>query len=323
MRSTFALIGVVLAATLVVGQTCPAAPANDPFAGAESCLGLRQCQALYCACIGSSSTGFDCKPASTTSCATLTTCLGAVNGCATALAAARLNATDSCFAFGSAVHQAQLAAATGAFAGSALQASCAHGSCMRLSNTTFATTCTFGTNYSTVCVAPSAPATLSPAAVAAIRATLRLSGGSWDALLNDPTKKSQLITALTVDLAGLIGVGAAFITIISLALGSLVIDFSVAAGSGRTPDQLQSSVQTAAASTTWLTSTKSAYAAVSSETLTVLGVTVTATGAPTTTTGPGGSTPSSVTTQAPSPTSAAPAATFVLAALLAVAAVLA
>jgi hypothetical protein len=325
MRATFALIGVVLAASLVASQSCPAAPSSDPFVP-TTCTGFNTCQATYCSCVGASANTMDCKPASTTSCTTLTTCLSAFNGCVGALSASRLNTTDSCSAFGTAIHQAQLAAFAGTFAGSALQTSCWRASCLRLNGTTAASSCSFGTNYSSVCSNSVILTTQSPQIAAAITAVLRLSGNDWAAVLNDPVKKQSLFNSLAVDIAAFLEIQSNLLTIIDAVIGSLVVTFSVAQGSGKTADQLVAGVTRAGTTATWLTSTKAVYATVSTEVLTVQSTGVTATGAPSTTTTGSGSTTtgsSATTTQAPAPTSAAPAASFVLAALLALAAILA
>jgi hypothetical protein len=145
-----------------------------------------------------------------------------------------------------------------------------------------------------------------------IVATLRISGANWSYVLANDTAKGLLIIAITSDLGTLLGVQVRFIIIISLTIGSLIVNFGVTQGSGKSPSQLVAGVNTAATAT-WLTSTGSVYSAVGTDSIVVTSVGVNVTGAPTPV--PGGSTPA--------PSSAMSAAGVAVAAIAAVAALFA
>jgi hypothetical protein len=246
--------------------------------------------------------------------------------CLMALESQRTSTDAACNVTGAAMHAATLAATAGTYAGSSLQLGCRYRVCNSMNATSL--TCSFGTNDSAVCMMPAVvTTTAAPNATRYVaQARLRLSGTGYAALLNDPAKYQSLATALRTDLATLLGIESRFIVILNLSLGSLVVDFAIVEGSGKSTAALTQSVQSAANSTTWLTSTKSVYATVSNETITVLGVTVTevaggTTAAPTTT-GPAGSTtaaPGPSGTSAPSAASATSVVAVVAAAVAALA----
>jgi hypothetical protein len=280
-------------ATLVaaVAAQCGTAPAVNPFAP-TACPAFRACDAAFCACAGvsntSSTNASTCLASSSATCTVLQSCLANYTGCLVALESS--TSTDAgCNASVTNMHALVLQAAVTSYTGSALQAACRYQVCQVMNRTT--TTCTFGTNFSNVCMDR-------PPAFA-FQATIRLSGSQWAALLSSPLARAQLEAALQSDLATLLGVIASFIKILNLSVGSLIVDFAVLAGSNKTADQLAASVLASGNNTSWLTTTKSVYSVVSNETISVIGVTLVGggtTSAPIVITPPGPSTPSGPST---------------------------
>jgi hypothetical protein len=125
--------------------------------------------------------------------------------------------------------------------------------------------------------------------------TFRLSGAAWAELLNNTARRATLVSSIQTDIAALLGIAPEYVVILKLSIGSLVIDFAVIQGSGKTSSQLLNSAVAASSSTTWLQSTKNVYALVSNETVTVLSVAVSAV--------EGGTTGAAVTVTAPPSTS--------------------
>lgn len=325
-----AVFALVLAAT-ANAQCVNTTGTSNPYA-ASTCSGYVSCMSTLCSCSGATGTGSTCLSTvpTTTTCATLQTCFSSYYSCLHVLSEARLNTSNPCRTWALTMHQALLAAALGTYAGSVLQTNC-RGSLCAMMNTT-SKTCNFGTDDSNICngnmatttaaattaantTTAAGSVTTTPAGdttvagtVLALTAQIRLSGNSYGALLNDPAKRSQLTLAIRVDLSGLLGIDSSYVVIISLTIGSLVIDFGVKEGSNATTASLVSTINTASSSTTWLTGVKSVYATVSNETIAVLSSSATEV----TTTAAGGT--------INDPLSSASSVAFLAAAVLAVAA---
>jgi hypothetical protein len=313
---SLAVIGLLVAA--VSAQTCTVAePTVDPFEP-STCTSYTACDTAFCGCVGvQSSNATACLRTANASvnCSQVQTCLIAYTQCLVKLEANRTSTIAACNRTGTTMHNAILAVAAGSFAGSILQQSCRFRVCEVMQS--FRSACPFGTNDSNVCMAPltAAPVTTSaPVTAFAIRATLRLSGTAYAALLNNATARAMLENALMNDLSGLLGINPAFIRILNLSVGSLIVDFAILNGSGKSVSQLSSGLALATANSNWLTSTKSVYSTVSNETIGVLSLTVTEAGgttsAPNTTTTP-------TTTANPSLTGSAAGTSVVAAAAVA------
>jgi hypothetical protein len=106
--------------------------------------------------------------------------------------------------------------------------------------------------------------------------TFRLSGAAWAELLNNTARKATLLASIQTDIAALLGISPTYVVILNLSIGSLIIDFAVLQGSGKSVTDLVAAASSAQNNTSWLTSTKSVYALVSNETITVLSVTAVA-----------------------------------------------
>jgi len=285
MRAIIVIALAAVLATISNAQVC-ADVAGDPFQkNGDNCTAKTTCGVAACSCIGGTVGTNGCNFPTSLTCDLATTCLTALTLCELATTVARNNASDACMAYGNQLYIAQLAAvASPVFNQSALYGGCANTACQVMNQTGIAASCGLA---AAVCspdnLLPSATGptmTLSPTQVADLIATLRLSGSNWSAVLNDPTLKANLITSLSNDLATLLGIAASYIEILSLLAGSLVVNFAVLSGSGKSPSQLNTAVNTATTSTTWLASTQSVYSQVSTETLTALSVSVTQTGSP-------------------------------------------
>lgn len=311
MRVLLTIASIALVATMAAA-VCPAAPAVDPFKP-STCAAYTACDTTFCGCVSSTSNTTRnnaslCLAASSANCTTIQTCMLAYTKCLMGLESQRTSTDAACNVTGAAMHAATLAATAGMYSGSSLQLGCRFRVCTTMNASSL--TCAFGTNDSAVCMMPAVvTSTAAPNATRYVaQARLRLSGTGYAALLNDPAKYQSLATALRTDLATLLAIESRFIVILNMTLGSLVVDFAIVEGSGKSTAALTQSVQSAANSTSWLTSTKSVYATVSNETITVLGVTVTevaggTTAAAATTTAAG-----ATTTAAPGPGTSAPSA---------------
>ena len=326
MRVLLTIASIALVATMAAA-VCPQAPAVDPFKP-SACAAYTACDTAFCGCVSSTlnatkSNATLCLAASSANCATIQTCMRSYTMCLMGLESQRTSTDAACNMTGAAMHAATLAATAGMYAGSALEAGCRFRVCTTMNASSL--TCSFGTNDSAVCMMPSVPTPNATRFVA--QARLRLSGTGYAALLNNPTAYQALATALRTDLATLLLIEPQYIVILNMSLGSLVVDFAIVEGSGKSTAALTQSVQTAANSTAWLTSTKSVYATVSNETITVLGVTVTevaggTTGAAVPTTPSGETTtgaPGAPGTSAPSAASATSVVAVVAAAVAALA----
>lgn len=332
MRAVSACLLIAVAASMAMAQTCPAPPGGFALnmTGYENCFAIKKCNADLCACSGSTSGDFPkCLSTSTLTCSASTTCLTNYMRCLIGITSQRSNTSDTaCSTFGSNVYFAVLGAtASPSLANTSLLGSCNFALCQLANASSAVQSCT--TANASVCAASvllSTTTTAAPVTTSVVTASpstngpdivvsLRISGGNWSLILADPVAKANAVAALTKDIAGLLGVDAKYIVIVSLTLGSLVVSFQVLSGSGKSPSQLQALVNTATTSTTWLQSTSAVYAKVGTDTLTTLGVTITQTAAPTTL-APG-------QTNAPASGSALSAAGVAAAALAAVAALLA
>jgi hypothetical protein len=231
-----------------------------------------------------------------------------------------------CSTYASTLYVAQLSAAAGtsSFNSTSLYASCSYDLCNLFNQTGSTSSCTQSSVAAAVCTSANllgSATTNAPTTTATpvydIVATLRLSGANWSLILNNATAKAQLTIAITSDLATLLGILASFITIFSLTTGSLVIAFGVAQGSGKSPSQLVTGVNSATANpSSWLTSTRSVYSTVGTDTITQVSVTVNTTAAPT-------PVPAGQTTPAPTSSAMSAAGVFAVAAVAAVAALFA
>jgi hypothetical protein len=103
-----------------------------------------------------------------------------------------------------------------------------------------------------------------------LRAAIRLSGSSWNVLLNDEVRRYVLSQAFAADIAGLLGVNSSSIIVLDMRPDPIIITFGVTAGSGRTGSQLVARFATAGSSTRWLINTVAAYRQVASDAISVL-----------------------------------------------------
>jgi hypothetical protein len=288
---TIAACFVVLAVS--VSAQCGTAPAVDPFAP-TACAAGQACQTAFCGCVAAANTSTNaltCLATSAAGCTLKETCLRAYTKCVVGLETQRTSATAVCKTAGEAMHAAVLQAVVGSYAGSALQASCAHHVCQVMNVSS--QTCNFGVNASNVCMTPDTTNAFD------IVVKIRLSGTAWGQLLNSPVARPLLLTGVRGDVAGLLKVNASYVVILNLTLGSLIIDFAVLAGSSASVAQLEAAVRSSSTNTSWLTSTKSMYSVVSNETITVTDVVLSAggtTSAPLTVSPPNSTTTSSSTT---------------------------
>jgi len=299
---------------MAAAQTC-VAPTTNVFdvSAAANCSAVTTCAATLATCQKSAT------------CNTVSSCYGDYVSCLTAVSSYRTNTSSPCYAAGNAVYLAQLlASASSSMNGTALQLSCGYLLC-QLQN---ASSLACGTNLtSAVCTSArllpsttSAPLTTNPGQnTVAVTVTIRISGANWTLVLADPVKKASAVAALLADLAALLGIDVQFLFISGLVAGSLTVNLSIYAGSGKTADALINSANSASGSSAWMTNTKNVYATVGSDALTTLSVSA-ATAAPggSTTTGVSGS-----TTAAPGSSAVGAAGVWAVAAVAAVAALLA
>jgi len=314
-----AVIAALVACAYAQSSFCTSAPAVDPYKD-STCSENLLCDIEFCRCAGvaAGTNATTCLSSSTTNCTQVQTCMLQYTFCLMELEDNRTSTEAACATAGAAMHSAVLSAAAGTYVGSVLQQSCRRRVCLSMQS--FRLQCSFGTNDSNVCMPPSATAgpftTSSPQQVAeryAIRVLLKLSGSAYAALLSNPTSRALLEAALKNDIAGLLGITATYVRVLNLTVGSLIVDFAILNGSGKSAADLNAGVAKAATSSSWLSSTQSVYRTVSNETIGVLSVTVTelggSTAAPTTVAG-------STTTTGPRvpPTPSSAAATSVVAA---------
>jgi hypothetical protein len=305
------LIVACLAVTLssAAAALCPTVT-GDVFKP-TTCPAYAQCDLAFCRCAGSSTADVNAstclRSAASATCASLTQCFAAFAVCQTNLNAAALRtSTDpACSTMATAVHQAVLAVTVGMYPDSLLQSSCRSTVC-RSMNSSSLSTCTFGVNDSNVCIftppttaagQTSAPATLaqttagptsppvttSPGTVYLITAIIKFSGTAYGLLLNDPTKRFSLELSVKSDLVAYFNLTGALLDILSMTEGSLIVNFAIKEGASQSVAQLVAAVNNAANSTTLISSLRTLYATVSSETITVSSVSVGATAAPRTT----------------------------------------
>jgi len=245
-------------------------------------------------------------------------CLLNYTKCLVALENQRSSLVAACDRTGSLMQAALAAAALTNYSGSELQAGCRRTVCSVMNSSRL--NCSFGVNDSAVCVAPRATVVVYTA-----QGTFRLSGADWAELVNNPARRATLVVAVQTDLAALLGIDPLYVVIIDVSVGSLIVNYAILDGAGKSPSQLAATLQTAQSNTNWLAGVKNTYALVSNETIAVLSITVT-TMEPST---PASNT-TNATTHVPSTTTvgttapsinAAPATSVIAAAALALAAV--
>ena len=318
-----ALTIVVAAALLASVAFAQCATVSGNVYRASACAGYTACTTTLCSCTGASGSTDSCLSSSTANCSAFNMCTKSFFMCLDRLASnARSNTSDPCNSWAVTLHAQLLTATVGTYNGSALQTACGARACELKNRTSLGSGCAMGTNWSMVCRAPMAMTTMAATTTAAavrfvVRAQIRL-GGNWTALFNNPAARAQLETAIMNDLGRYLGVNASFIRILSIALGSLIVDFAVTEGSGANVSALESKIATAASNSSWLSEVSSVATAnggPASISVTSAGVTTTTTAGATTT----GSTTAGTTTAGSTTSSAA----HVSAALVAVAAALA
>jgi len=277
------LLKIAAFAVLVASATaivCPAVGSSNPYQH-SNCTGYVACERQLCVCTGVAN-GLDetClrNVSKTAACTTLVPCVQNFMMCLDTLTDARLNSTNPCNAWAVTLHSNLLATVAASYNGSAMQAWCAARAC-QVQNAT-GVDCSLGVNASSVCKARNVIVRL-------IVATLQLGGSAYEVLLLTETGRATLRTALINDIAGLFKIDPTYIEILSIRLGSLIVEFAVLGGANVSATRLLEDIATAGSSTAWLTSVKNVYRTVSNETLTVLGFA----GAVATTAGPGGVTP--------------------------------
>lgn len=299
----------MIAAVLAAGASATVCPAsnssNNLYSAASSCLGFTTCGTTFCSCVGSSTTApATCMAnvANTTACSTVARCLLAYNECVEGVP----STSSGCSAYASNVAMARMLAVASGYAGSKLQQSCRKTACTIMNASVV--TCTPAANDGDVCMWR-APTTAAPTAaptnastnasmttaagttapgattlpsdfVSAMTALLVLNGQAWAQIYQNATAWAELRVALGSDIAGILEVLIRDVVITDMTLGSLHVTFAVSAAAGVDPAVLTARVTAAAASTSWLVSTKTAYARVSNETLTIGSFAATATAAP-------------------------------------------
>jgi len=235
----------------------------------NTCNGYQACELLLCICAGGNgTTASTCLTASSADCATLQSCFAGYFTCLSSLASLR-STSDNCSDFGATIHTAQLAAMGEDYQGSNLQASCQYELCTIANTSAMASSCDLTADGApNVCnnvTANGAPvptfsnSTPTNPVTYAIIASISLSGNNWGSILSSPTLYLALETAVTGDLAALLGIAAQFIEIISMTQGSLMIHFAVLDGSGVTNSALQSSVVGSANRSDWIGSIQTFY----------------------------------------------------------------
>jgi hypothetical protein len=283
MRSV--AIAVVFALAVVSGLTsaqCAAVDSNVFMTGASGCPRVAVCRDARVACTA------------TASCATAGACFAAEQRCLLAITATRSNSSDNCSTLGNNLYISQIAAAAAAQLNTTqLFSSCSAFVCVAVNGTGSLQACSLADLTASVCTAANllGPVSTTPVTTAtsgavrrvALRGAFRFSGGNWAAILNNPARKSALEVAIRSDVANLTRVSVEFVVIYSLSIGSLVVDYGVLDGSGRSTAELSASVATAQGSASWLSSVSSEYrAAGGNDTITTLSSSVTETAAPVT-----------------------------------------
>jgi len=287
MRAIAALAILAVIAPFSAAMVCPMTPTLDPYAP-STCTGYMTCDTALCGCLGANGTVaamcFASAPSATT-CDKASMCATNYFMCLTGLDGARNNVDDSCYNFGQTMHQAALASILSGYAGSSQQQSCQSNLCRILNGSSTLSTCNYGGDAAmNVCNNMSVAGPTPPANVVYdVVVTLRLSGANWSMVLNDPVARASLVADLIADLAALLGVPAADIVILSVTVGSLLVNFGVVQGSGKSIAQLTTGVSAATASTAWLASVAAVYASSGgTDTIVATAASVTQTAAPTT-----------------------------------------
>jgi hypothetical protein len=257
-------IVAVLAATALAQSCNTNVTLANPYVH-SNCTGYGMCEQSLCVCSGVSHctnhTADTCVAGSTLGCEPFTACVKGFFSCLENLTSARTNASDPCFGWAVSLHTALLETAVASYNGSKIQEYCGIAAC-HLRNASSKNSCAMGTNFSAVC-----QQRLVKQRVA--EGTVRLGGGNWSVCMTNATCRESISTSIAKDLSGLLGIPTALLEILSVRVGSLIVDFAILEG----PDKMTTSLATvlAAGRTTWLTAVKALYATVSSEPLTVEG----------------------------------------------------
>jgi hypothetical protein len=279
MIARLAIVAVLAATALAQSCNMNVTLAN-PYVR-SNCTGYGMCEQSLCMCSGVSysanRTADTCVAGSTLGCESFTACMKGFFSCLDDLTSARTNASDPCFGWAVSLHTALLETAVASYNGSKIQEYCGISAC-HLRNASSKNSCAMGTNFSAVCTQR-----LVKQRVA--QGTLRLGGGNWSVCMTNATCRESISIGIAKDLAALLGIPTALLEILSVRVGSLIVDFAILEGSNKTAESLVATILAAGNSTSWLTAVKALYATVSSEPLTVEGfsaVTVTTTLAGTT-----------------------------------------
>jgi len=283
MSIALRVLTIAVIAGLAVAQTCPTVASSNNLFRASSCAGYTACETTLCTCVGSPGSTDSCMSnvSSTFSCSAYTTCTLNFMSCLYALTqTARVNSSDPCNSWAMTVYTAELNAAMSTYQGSTLQLACIARTCALKNATGLTSSCSFGTNYSNVCVVPPTTAAITATTTAAptylLTATLTL-GGNFAFLFTNSTAMKLFVADLTADIAKLLSLSSIYISIGTLtprrrqANGSngVTVTFYVLAGAPNvTAAALVSIINAQGTSTAWLTST-SAFATANGVTLTV------------------------------------------------------
>jgi hypothetical protein len=298
-----AIVAVLAASALA--QSCNAnVTLANPY-HRSNCTGYRTCEQSLCACTGiaysANRTAETCVVGSTLGCESFTACVKTYFTCLDGLTSARSDASDPCYSWAVNLHTALLETAVSSYNGSKVQEYCGIAAC-HLRNASNKNSCPMGTNFSSVC-----QARLQRQRV--VQGSLRLGGSNWSSCVTNATCRQSISQGITKDLSELLGIPAELLEIISVRVGSLIVDFAILEGSNKTAASLLTAIQATGSNSSWLRTVRSVYATVSSEPLTVEGftaaiVTTTLAG----TTNAPSTTPS---TTAPSISAASPVPVFV------------
>jgi leishmanolysin len=104
---------------------------------------------------------------------------------------------------------------------------------------------------------PQPPTTTLPSTI--FTATMRIRGSSFGVLLNNPSYLTLLLAAVRSDIAGILGSSTTAVTIISLRLGSLLVDFSVNDQATVSANTATYMLRTAENTSAWLVQTTTLY----------------------------------------------------------------
>jgi len=264
---------------------CPTVASSNNLFRSSTCAGYSACEATLCSCVGSSGNTDTClsNVTASASCTTFTSCtVNFMNCLYTLTQTARVNSTDPCNSWAMTVYTAELNAAMSTYAGSTLQSACIARTCALLNVTGISGTCSFGTNYTNVCMAPpntTVAAVVTTAPTYLVSATLSL-GGNFVFLFASTSAQATFKADLAADIAKLLGLSTIYISIGTLtprrrqangSNGVTVVFYVLAGAPNVTAASLVSIINAQGTSTSWLTST-AAFATANGATLTVTGL---------------------------------------------------